>query len=162
MNKHRCLYCYKKSDEGHLHASCSRKFFGTPEPPVIDYTLDQMLELGEKVIRSHTAITGVQPKLSIGIQNLRSKSAPKKLTIVGLWGEYILKPPSEEYDSLPELEDLSMHLARNARINTVPHTLLPLKSGELCYLTKRIDRNKKKKNHQQEDCAISYSRAIAS
>lgn len=152
MSDQRCLYCYKeiKEDGDDFHSSCSKKMFGTLQPPVLDYSLNQMLELGEKVIKSQVAVTGVQPKLSLGIKKYVGKDIPKKLTIMGVWGEYILKPPSAYYESLPELEDLTMHLAEISGVKTVPHTLIRLKSGELSYLTKRIDREKNKKFHMED------------
>ncbi len=157
MNTKRCLYCYGKIQDGDsdFHKICSLKIFGIPSPPVIEYTIDQMLELGEKVVKEQTTVTGVQPKLSLGIGNISQKNAPKKLTIMGIWGEYILKPPSEQYKSLPELEDLTMHLAQIAGILTVPHTLIRLKSGELSYLTRRIDRKGKQKFHMEDMCQLT-------
>ena len=157
MNNKRCLFCYDTIQEGHseFHKNCSLKIFGLPVPPVMEYTIDQMLELGEKVIKEQTTVTGVQPKLSLGIRNMAQKNTPKKLTIMGVWGAYILKPPSEYYESLPELEDLTMHLAEITGIQTVPHTLIRLKSGELSYLTKRIDRKGKQKFHMEDMCQLT-------
>lgn len=157
MNKLRCLYCYGEVTGGktEFHATCSKKIFGLPEPPLLEYTNDQMLELAEKVIQSQTAVTGVQAKLSLGIKQGEGKHTPKKFTITGLWGGYILKPPSEHYTALPELEDLTMHLASIAGINTVPHMLIRLKSGELSYLTKRIDRQGRKKFHMEDMCQLT-------
>ncbi len=157
MNNTRCLYCYEKIQYGDsgFHKKCSKKIFGIPDPPVLEYTIDQMLELGEKVIKEQTTVTGVQPKLSLGIRNMSRKDTPGKLTIMGVWGEYILKPPSEYYKSLPELEDVTMHLAQIAGIQTVPHTLIRLKSGELSYLTKRIDRKGKQKFHMEDMCQLT-------
>jgi len=132
-----------------------QKIFGTLQPPVLDYSLDQMLELGEQVIKEQSAVTGVQPKLSLGLNKLTKEDSPKKLTIMGVWGEYILKPPGDFYISLPELEDLTMHLAQIADIQTVPHTLIRLKSGELSYLTKRIDRKRKQKFHMEDMCQLT-------
>ena len=42
----------------------------------------------------------------------------QRLTIVGLWGRDILKPQTSLYPNLPELEDVSMHLAESMRITT--------------------------------------------
>ena len=153
----RCLHCYEiiTDDTVDFHPKCSKEIFGTTQPPVLDYSLDQMLELGEKVIKSQTAVTGVQPKLSLGLKKTENKITPKKLTITGVWGEYILKPPSDFYNHLPELEDLTMHLAQIASIKTVPHTLIRLKSGELSYLTKRIDRKGKQKFHMEDMCQLT-------
>ena len=80
---------------------------------------------------------------------------PSKLTLVGLWGDYILKPPTANYPQLPENEDLSMHLADAFKIKVVPHSLIRLKSGELAYLTKRVDRDKKGKLHMEDFCQLS-------
>lgn len=156
-----CLYCYNKLENGELdfHPACSRKIFGKPEPPVLPYTEDQMLELGELVIKSQVAVTGVQPKLSLDIEKpVKQKEGQKtaqRFTIVGLWGAYILKPPTKQYPQLPELEDLTMHLAALAGIATVPHSLIRMQSGNLAYITKRIDRNKKSKLHMEDMCQLT-------
>ena len=39
------------------------------------------------------------------------KDHPDRFTIVDLCGAYILKPPSSQFPELPELEDLTLHLA---------------------------------------------------
>ena len=157
MSKRNCLYCYQKLDGGEIdfHSKCSKKIFGKPLPPLLVYTNDQMLELAEKIIQSQSTVPGVQAKLSLGLQTMDEKDKPQKLTIMGFWGEYILKPPSEHYKSLPELEDLTMHLAAIAGIRTVPHSLIRLKSGELSYITKRIDRKGKQKFHMEDMCQLT-------
>ncbi len=157
MSKKRCLYCYDiiQDSDSDFHKRCCLKFFGSVNPPALEYTIDQMLELGEKVIKAQRTVTGVHPKLSLGIQNIAQKNTPKKLTIVGVWSHYILKPPSTYYENLPELEDLTMHLAQITGIQTVPHTLIRLKSGELSYLTKRIERKGKAKLHMEDMCQLT-------
>jgi len=157
----RCLYCYNELEPGQVdfHPACSRKFFGKPQPPVLPYTEEQMLELGEKVIKSQVAVTGVQPKLSLDIEKTPKENAetktPQRFTIVGLWGSYILKPSTKQYPDLPEVEDLTMHLAELAGITTVPHSLIRLKNGSLAYITKRIDRVKKGKLHMEDMCQLT-------
>ena len=135
----KCLYCYKELEPGEVdfHKSCCKKFFGTHTAPSLDYTRAQMDELAAQVIRSQTTLTGVQPKLSL---NLDKHKDSQKLTIVGLWGDYIFKPQTERFAMLPENEDLTMHLAEIAKIKIVPHTLIRMKDGSIGYLTKRIDR----------------------
>ena len=153
----RCLYCYGFLDSDYLdfHPSCSRKIFSSASAPVIPYSEDEMLKLGEQVIKSQTTVTGVQPKLSLGLDKLSKKSEPQRFTIVGLWGNYILKPPVKQYPNLPELEDLTMHLASLAHIQTVSHSLIRLKSGNLSYITKRIDRSKDRKIHMEDMCQLT-------
>ena len=135
----KCLYCYKELGPGEVdfHKSCCRKFFGTSTAPSLDYTRAQMDELAAQVIRSQTTLTGVQPKLSL---NLDKHKGSRKLTIVGLWGDFIFKPQTDRFAMLPENEDLTMHLAEIAKIKIVPHTLIRMKDGSIGYLTKRIDR----------------------
>ena len=135
----KCLFFYKEltAAEVDFHNSCCRKFCGTPTAPSLDYTRAQMDELAAQVIRSQTTLTGVQPKLSL---NLDKHKDSQKLTIVGLWGDYIFKPQTDRFAMLPENEDLTMHLAEIAKIKIVPHTLIRMKDGSIGYLTKRIDR----------------------
>lgn len=157
MNTRKCLYCYQPLGDTRtdFHAKCSLAFFQMTQAPSIEYTNAQMLELADKVIKSHVTVTGVQPKLSLGISQLENSDKPKKLTIMGVMGSYILKPPSEEYNHLPELESLSMHLAQSMGIRTVPFSLIRLKSGELAYITRRIDRKDNAKIHMEDMCQIT-------
>ncbi len=161
-NTMRCLYCYKEleDDEHDFHKACSRKMFTKPEPPVLPYTEGQMLELAQSVIRSSIAVTGVQPKLSLDIQKPQKNAGSSALniarfTVVGLWGHYILKPPTEHFKHLPEVEDLTMHLAELAQIETVPHSLIRLQSGSLAYITRRIDRVKNDKLPMEDMCQLT-------
>ena len=135
----KCLYCYKELGEGEVdfHKRCSKKFFGVPTAPELPYSLDELDTLAAQVIKSQTTLTGVQAKLSL---HLDRHEGSKRLTIVGLWGDYIFKPQTQSYKTLPENEDLTMHLAEIAKIKVVPHTLIRLQDGTLGYLTKRIDR----------------------
>ena len=135
----KCLYCYKELGEGEVdfHKACSKKFFGVPTAPELPYSLDELDTLAAQVIKSQTTLTGVQAKLSL---HLDRHEGSKRLTIVGLWGDFIFKPQTPSYKTLPENEDLTMHLAEIAKIKVVPHTLIRLQDGTLGYLTKRIDR----------------------
>lgn len=157
----RCLYCYKELPSGDtdFHQACSRKLFGTPTPPELPYTEEQMLELAKDVVKSQVAVAGVQAKLSLDIERVAaadgSPARPTRFTIVGLWGSYILKPPTAHLQYLPEVEDLTMHLAALAGITTVPHSLIRLKSGSLAYITKRIDREKTTKLHMEDMCQLT-------
>lgn len=138
----KCLYCYKELKEGQTdyHPACVKKFFGTKSVPVLPYTRAQLGDLARQVVRSQTTLTGVQAKLSLDIDP-GGRNEPDRFTIVGLWGKFILKPQTQSYRALPELEDLTMHLAEASKIAVVPHSLVRFKDGELCYITRRIDRN---------------------
>lgn len=146
----KCLYCYQRLEEGQrdFHPNCARKFFGTKDAPILEYKHDDLNQLAEQVIRAQTSLTGVQPKLSL---NLNKHDGCNRLTIVGLWGDYIFKPQTEAYPQIPENEDLTMHLAEAAKIKVVPHSLIRLSDGKLGYITKRIDRTKNGEKIDMED-----------
>ena len=122
------------------HSSCSKKFFGKTKPPLLPYKLDELDVLAKNIVQNSVTVPGVQAKLSLHLAARGTEAG--RLTLVGLWGNYILKPPVERFPQMPEIEDLTMHLARFFKIETVPHGLIPLKSGELAYITRRIDRDK--------------------
>ncbi len=153
----RCLYCYKElaAGENQFHPACLKKFFGRPVLPELPYSQSQMLQLARQIIRSQASVTGAQPKLSLDLEKPGAAEAPLKLTIVGLWGNFILKPPTADYPELPELEDLCMHLAAMAGIKTVEHSLIRLQSGELAYITRRADRMKNRKLHMEDMCQLT-------
>ena len=146
----RCLFCYKELQEGefHYHAACARRFFGKQGIPSLPYSQADLRELAKQVVRSQSAVTGVQAKLSMDI---RHTAQTARLTIVETGGKYILKPQTQQYPFLPENEDLTMHLAEIVKIDVVPHALFHFDNGEYCYLTKRIDRGKKGVKIPMED-----------
>ena len=151
----RCLYCYQllAESETDFHAKCSRKIFGSAIPPELPFSEEEMEPLAKTVIENQTGLTGVQPKLSLHLNT--EKNGPGRFTIVGLWGGYILKPASFNYPQLPEVEDLTMHLAQIAKIKVVPHSLIRMKSSNLAYINKRIDRSKKSKIHMEDMCQLT-------
>ena len=146
----KCLYCYKELEGGQkdFHPGCARKFFGTSDAPLLEYRREELDALAAQVIQAQTSLTGVQPKLSL---NLHKHEGSNRLTIVGLWGDFIFKPQTDAYPELPENEDLTMHLAEAARIKVVPHSLIHLADGSLGYITRRIDRTKKGEKIDMED-----------
>ncbi|PQA60904.1 HipA domain-containing protein [Siphonobacter curvatus] len=151
----RCLFCYQplENEPGDFHGACSKKIFGRSTAPQLLYSEADLEPLAKEVILSQTAVTGVQAKLSIHISE--NSTGSQRFTIVGLWGGYILKPPTRYYPQLPEVEDLTMHLAELAKIKTAPHSLIRLSSGHLAYVTKRIDRALKAKLAMEDMCQLT-------
>lgn len=150
----KCLFCYKELySEDDFHSACSLKFFGTNVAPKLNYTIDEMEELAQNIVESSIAVPGVQPKLSLGFINDVLQNGNKgRLTVVGaLGGNYILKPQNKTFPEMPENEHLTMKMAEIFGISTVPSSLIRLKSGELSYITKRIDRKENgEKIHMQD------------
>jgi serine/threonine-protein kinase HipA len=143
--ENKCLYCYEPVRIGHnFHEKCSLEFFGTPTPPVIEYSLDQMDELAKNVVERSVSVPGVQAKLSMSLVKEAKEKSDPRLTVVGaLGGQYIFKPPSDRFREMPENEHVTMRMAENFGIRVVPSSLIRLASGELSYITKRVDRTEK-------------------
>lgn len=137
----KCLYCYKPlPNQSDFHEACAMEFFGQVSAPELPYKLTQMAELAKAVVERRVAVPGVQPKLSMTLVEEEISKA-KRLTVVGtLGGNYIFKPPSEDYPELPQNEHLTLRIAGAFKLPVVPASLIRLKSGELGYITKRIDR----------------------
>lgn len=140
--KNKCLYCYKAIEKGHdFHEDCSLQFFGSKTPPEIEYSLTQMDELAKRVLERSIAVPGVQPKLSLSLVEGAKNNSNTRLTVVdALGGQYIFKPPSERFTEMPENEHVTMRIAEAFGIRVVPSSLIRLSSGELSYITKRVDR----------------------
>ncbi|MCX2575082.1 HipA domain-containing protein [Pedobacter sandarakinus] len=147
-----CLFCYQPVEIGEYHTACSKKFFGTTVMPKLELDQEKLAQMAQFTVNERLAVTGVQPKLSL---SLEGEKGNKRLTLVGLWGDYILKPQSTDFLFMPEVEDLTMHLAKLFKITTAQHTLIRTSTGELAYITKRFDRVNGKKIHVEDLCQLS-------
>jgi serine/threonine-protein kinase HipA len=107
-----------------------------------------------ELIEANIAITGVQPKLSLWLEESKQNI---RFTIVDNKSNFIIKPESEIYHSLPENEDLCMHLASELNIKTAKHSLIRLSSGNLAYITQRFDRVRDKKLASEDLCQLTES-----
>ena len=137
-----CLCCGKEIISGESseiknqwHKKCVKSFFGTSQFPEISISNEQLELLVTESVSKGFTVAGVQKKLSLHL----SKEKETRLTIVGYPAGYILKPQTEEFSHLPEMENLVMMLAKVAGIKTVPNALVKLQDG-FAYITKRIDR----------------------
>ncbi len=141
--KNKCLYCYEPlNEDADFHKICSKEFFGTPIPPKIPYSIDQMAELAKNIVERSITVPGVQAKLSMSLIKETQENSYTRLTVVGaLGGNYIFKPPSDNYPEMPQNEHVTMRIAETFNIQVVPSSLIRLESGELSYITKRVDRS---------------------
>lgn len=138
-----CLYCGKpildtaspEEQRTCWHSKCVKNFFGTKELPIIDISEESLKVLATESVNKGYTVTGVQKKLSL---HLSSDEHPR-LTLVNYPTGYILKPQVDEFECLPESEDLIMRMADITGIKTVPHALISI-NGDIAYITKRIDR----------------------
>ncbi len=149
-----CLICYKPLDknETDYHTKCVMKTFGLKQMPRVDIDKKKLTTYAKKIVGAKNAITGVQPKLSLWLDESKKNI---RFTIVDDRSNYIIKPQSETYQSLPENEDLCMHLAKIFGIETAAHALMRLPDGELAYITQRFDRKQEYKLACEDLCQLS-------
>lgn len=137
----RCLCCGKvlrNDTESGWHNSCIKSFFGTKKLPDIDVSKEVLNQIAIDNTNKGFTVPGVQKKLSLHL----SQEDNPRLTLVNYPTGYILKPQTDEYPALPEMEYLIMQMAEISGIKTVPFALLRLPSQDnaFAYITKRIDR----------------------
>jgi serine/threonine-protein kinase HipA len=113
----KCLICYKPLDKSEMdyHKKCLKKEFGLKQMPSININEKELKKYAKELIEANIAITGVQPKLSLWLEESKQNI---RFTIVDNKSNFIIKPQSEVYQSLPENEDLCMHLASELNIST--------------------------------------------
>lgn len=135
----RCLCCYKELDNSNndfsWHDSCIKKFFGTQKIPEIKIEEESINEFIDSQVTKGNTVQGVQKKFSLGL----SRKEHNKLTLIDYPLGYILKPQVKSYSQLPEIEFLTMQMAKVAKINTVSNGLIKV-NNEYAYITKRVDR----------------------
>jgi serine/threonine-protein kinase HipA len=153
-NKMKCLLCYKPlgKDEIDYHSKCLSNVFGLKEMPLIDIDVKKLSTYAKEMIGANQTLTGVQPKLSLWLEESKKHI---RFTIVDGKSNYIIKPQSETYASLPENEDLCMHLASEFGIETALHGLVRLPGGSLAYITKRFEREGVNKLACEDLCQLT-------
>lgn len=151
----KCLLCYRPLGEenGEMHEHCIRGFFHTDVDARLPFSLSDIDAMAKEHVLAHITVPGVQKKLSLHLQKERGRT--RRLTVVGYRAAYILKPPSDVYPQLPELEDATMHMAEACGISVVPHGLIRFRSGERAYITRRVDRTRANaKVHMEDLCQV--------
>lgn len=147
-----CWFCYQEAGTSSYHERCSKRFFGMVKVPELELNNKLLKNLANQTINERIAVTGVQPKLSVTLDKTQGQN---RLTIVELWGEYILKPQHPDFSEMPQSEDLTMHIATLFKMPVCDHTLMEASDGSLVYLAKRFDRVKGQKVHMEDFCQLS-------
>ena len=146
-----CHICGRplEAEESLYHAKCSAALFGNRSVPALRYSREDLNKLAENIIKRSVAVPGVQPKLSLHLER-SGEPGGGRFTLVGLEGDFILKPPTMDYPGMPELEHYTMRLAGATGLDVVPCGLIPLAGGELAYITRRMDRTKQGPLHMED------------
>lgn len=130
----RCPITYETCDDHYSLKGLkllSKRLHSLKEFP---YTAKQQLKLAEEY-SDKISIQGVQPKLSVVLNVTKGV-----FEVAERHGRYILKPPHDLYDQIPENEDLTMRLANVVGIEIPLHGLIYNIDGTLSYIIKRFDR----------------------
>lgn len=156
MSDLRCRICLHVlgDQEKDSHSACCRKLYGGTQPPQVPYTWEELNSLAEKIVRSHVAIPGVQPKLSVHLERGSAREGGR-FTLVGLEGGYILKPLVERFPQMPELEHLTMRMAGVFGIETADCGLIALDGGQLALIVRRMDRAGDRKLAMEDMCQLT-------
>jgi len=143
----RCPLTYEESEQRYSQNGLRRLAKGLKSLQDFPYSAEEQIK--EALARaSKMSIQGVQPKLSV-----RLNVGKGTFEIVDTGGQYIFKPQTPNYPEVPENEDLTMRLARQACIEVPVHGLLFCKDGSLTYFIKRFDRKGKNQKIPVEDFA---------
>lgn len=137
-----------------FYEKCVLDFFGTKEAPKIPYHFEDMSNLAKNIVERSIVVPEVQPKLSMSlVTNIEIEDAPRLNALGALGGHYIFKAPTPHFKEMSENEHLTMRIAEAFSLNVVPSSLIRLTSGELAYITIRMNRTAKEKKHI---CWISF------
>lgn len=156
MSNPRCKICLEplSGGEAGYHPACCRKLFAGAQAPQLPCSWANLNALAEQVVRSHVAVPGVQPKLSLHLERGNAGDGGR-FTLVGLEGGYILKPPVERYPEMPELEHLTMRMAGCFGIETAECGLIDLKDGPQALIVRRMDRIGNGKLAMEDMCQLT-------
>lgn len=153
MNEYgKCLGCYEDYSQDYYHPKCAKKVFDRETMPTLGTSVEEVERAALSFLSQRLSVTGVQRKLSL---KLDSGPAGRMTILSVMGGEYIMKPPSPDYAEMPEIEDLTMHLAGICRIKTARHGLVPMQGGGLAYVTKRFDRENGHSLSVEDMCQLS-------
>lgn len=156
MSEPRCKICLGAlgEEESSYHPACCRQLFGASQPPQLPFTWADLNALAEKVVRSHVAVPGVQPKLSLHLERGNARDSGR-FTLVGLEGGFILKPPVERFPEMPRLEHLTMRMAGCFGIDTAACGLIDLEDGKPALIVRRMDRIGSTKLPMEDMCQLT-------
>lgn len=143
----RCPITYEETDR--RYSEKGLKLLSRNLTSLNDLNFSKKELLQEVVTRApKMSVQGVQPKLS-AVLNI----AESKFDIVDKRGLFILKPPHDVHEEVPQNEDLTMRLAEVVGFNIPLHGMIYGKDNSLTYFVKRFDRTGRHKKIAVEDFA---------
>jgi len=129
-----CLVCLGPT-EADYHPRCARRLFGTSRIPRVEIDQANLTLLGIEM-GGRVSLSGVQRKLGLGLDG-------GTLHVGAGTQRFILKPQIQEFEQVPENEQLTLQLARLVGLEVPEHGLLRLRDESLALLVVRFDRTPK-------------------
>ncbi|MCE9600423.1 MAG: type II toxin-antitoxin system HipA family toxin [Spirochaetia bacterium] len=162
ISSNRCLVCARELNGSNrlYHDACSKRLFGSAHPPVVNLGANEISEMAKRSILNRITIPGVQKKLSVEVTRAGHGKEGTRITIVDAWGTHILKPPSDDFEEVPENEHLTLMLAEETGIQTEAYGLVQLSSGERSFVAKRFDRDRQDKFACEDFCQLLEHRSL--
>jgi len=141
-----CRVCLEPvHDEAANHSRCLKALFETGKLPALDIDASS-LHTAALAMVGHTSLSGIQKKISLGLAADRTT-----LRVVAEGGDYILKPQTGTYPSVPENEHVTTRMANLVGIETAVSGIVGLTDGTLAFIVRRFDRLPNGKKVRQED-----------
>ncbi len=110
-----CRVCLGPAiSEAAYHPRCLKELFDANKPPTLDIDIAKLHTAALSMV-GRTSLSGVQKKISLGLSVDKST-----LTVITERNQYILKPQTGIYPSLPENEQLTTCLAKSGRYRDRP------------------------------------------
>lgn len=149
-----CLVCLGDgASENGYHPRCAKSLFGSSTVPTIELE-ESMVQTAGLAMAGRTSLSGVQKKISVKLSH-----DCRTFLVAADDGRYVLKPQTNTFASLPEIEHTSMQIAKIAGVEVAENGLLRLRDGALAYVTKRFDRRDDGSKVRQEDfCQLAQKR----
>ena len=126
-----CLVCLAPAAADY-HPRCARQLFGSSRVPKIQIDQASLTLLGIEMA-GRVSLSGVQRKLGLVLDG-------GTLQVGAGTQRFILKPQIQEFEQVPENEQLTLRLARMVGLDVPTHGLLRLHDDSLALLVVRFDR----------------------
>ena len=137
-----CLVCLGPA-QADYHPRCARRLFGTSRIPRVEIDQANLTLLGIEMA-GRVSLSGVQRKLGLGLDGgtLHAGAGTQR---------FILEPQIQEFEQVPENEQLTLRLARMVGLDVPEHGLLRLRDDSLALLVVRFDRTPTGRRLPMED-----------
>lgn len=128
------------------HRGCAERLFGSRVAPKIEVDPNNLHLLGAEMA-GRVSLSGIQRKIAL------DRAGRGVLAMKSTGGHFILKPPTETYPELPQVELATTLAAKSLGLDVHACGLVRLGDGSLAFLARRFDRGADGQRYPMEDFA---------